>query len=115
MNIFKTTVLLYVTVLTSPVFAAPQRAGEAVQRITPTYSTEFLTSTIIMQDVVDGSWPTETAKVARVGEHLNKRMENPPEHLTIEIVNAYGQCPIRPRFAAGHSLLIQEANPSERT
>lgn len=115
MNTLKTTILLYVTVLTSPVFAAPQRAGEAVQTITPTYSTKSLTSTTIMHDVVDGSWPTETAKVAQVGGHLNKRLENPPEHLTIEIVNAYGQCLIRPRFATGHSVLIQEANPGNRT
>lgn len=67
-----------------------------------------------MHDVVDGSWPTETAKASRVGGHLNKRMENPPEHLTIEIVNAYGQCPIRPSFATGHSVVVQEANPGDR-
>lgn len=102
MNTFKTTVLLYVTVLTSPVFAAPHRAGEAVKTIAPTDSARSPTATAILHDAVDGSHPTETAKASRVGGHLNARMEMPPEHLTIEILNAYGQYLMRPRLATSH-------------
>lgn len=114
MNTLKTTLLLYVTVLTSSVSSAPQRAGEAVQTPTPTYSTKFLTSTTILDDVVDGYQPTEIVKAAQMGGDLNKRMEHPPEHLTIEIVNAYGQCPLRSVFPNGHSVVIQEANIGNR-
>lgn len=114
MNSLSTTLLLYVTVLTSSVFAAPQRAGEAVQTLTPTYSTKFLTSRTILDDVLDGYQPTETAKAAQMGGDLNKRMGHPPEHLTIEIVNAYGQCPLRSLFANSHSVVIQEGNIGNR-
>lgn len=88
MNTLKTTVLLYVTVLTSLVFAAPRGAGEAVKTIAPADLTGTPTSTTIMHHVVDGSHPTEAAK-----GQLKQRMEQPPEHLTIEILNAYGQYP----------------------
>lgn len=67
-----------------------------------------------MHGVVDGSWPTETAKASQVGGHLNKRMENPPEHLTIEIVNAYGQYFMRPHFATSHSVVVQDPNLGDR-
>lgn len=90
MNTFKKTILLYVTVLTSPVFGAPQWAGEALKTIAPPHSTGTPTSKTIMRNAVDGSRPTEAAKLSWDGLHLQKRMENPPEHLTIEIVNSYG-------------------------
>lgn len=91
MHTFKTTVLLYATFLTSPVFAAPQRAGEAVETVAPPFPTGTPTSNTFIHDIVDSSHPTEAVKVTRAGGKLKERMEQPPEHLTIEIVNAYGQ------------------------
>ena len=93
MNTFKTTILLYVTVLTNSVFAAPKWAGEAVKTNAPPHSTGTPTSKSMMHDFVDRSQPTEVAKIAWDGIHLQKRMERPPEHLTNEIVTSYGGCP----------------------
>lgn len=114
MNTFKTTVLLYVTVLTSPVFAAPHRAGEAVKTIAPTDSIRSPTSMAVLHDAVHGSHPIETVKASQVEGNLNKRMETPPDHLTIEILNAYGQYLMHPCLATSRSVVIQEANLGDR-
>lgn len=112
MDTFKTTILLYVTVLTSTVFAAPQGGGEAVKTIPPPELSGTPTSKTIMHHVVDGSHPTEAAKVSRAGGPLKERMEPPPEHLTIEILNAYGQFPCCVHVS--QEPILHEANNGNR-
>ncbi|KAI3393583.1 hypothetical protein diail_3932 [Diaporthe ilicicola] len=84
--------LLHVAVLTSPVFSAPQVIRDSLALKTPglPYSDGTATSKTSTHDVVGGIHPTEAAKVDRDGAGLLKRMNQPPEHLTIQIVNSYG-------------------------
>lgn len=88
MNTFKKKALLYITVLTSPVIAAPQPVMTAA---TAQFTEPPITQASIY-DSVDASHPTEASRVSQRSEHLQGRMAEPPEHLTIEIVNSYGEC-----------------------
>ncbi|KAL1854071.1 hypothetical protein Daus18300_011569 [Diaporthe australafricana] len=82
--------LFYVAVLASPVLSAPQPVRQAVETTALAQPPGTPTAQTIMNDAVDGARPTEAVQVARDGTHLHERMDLPPEHLTIEIVNSYG-------------------------
>lgn len=99
MNTIKTTILLYVTALTGPVFSAPQAVSEVVETAALPHSMSTFTSTPTAQplvhDAVDGTRPTGVAQAAGDSTRLKERMDKPPEHLTIQIINSYGECQIK--------------------
>lgn len=81
-------IVAYIAFLATSVFAAPQPATKSANaRVN-----EPPISQTLMQDSADGSRPTEVARVSQRSEHLQGRMAEPPEHLTIEIINSYGEC-----------------------
>ncbi|KAJ0120886.1 hypothetical protein J7T55_015623 [Diaporthe amygdali] len=86
----KTTILLYVTALTGPVFSAPQAVSEVAETASLPRSTSTSTSQSLVDDAVDGIRPTGVAQAAGDSTRLKERMDKPPEHLTIQIINSYG-------------------------
>lgn len=87
MNSFNKNVILYIAVLTSPAIAA-------TQPVTTAATVQFTEPPIAPRSVhgsADAPHPTEASRVSRRSEHLQGRMAEPPEQLTIEIINSYGE------------------------
>lgn len=96
MNYFKTTTLMSLAALASPVLASPQIIPEAATAtvLPPLSGTEGVISPTLgtaIHGALNDPIPTVAALLARDDAYLNEDIEVGPEYLTIQIINSHGK------------------------
>ncbi|KAG8163152.1 hypothetical protein KVR01_007630 [Diaporthe batatas] len=84
---FNKSTILYIAVFTGSALGAPPAATS----IGTSHHTEPPTIKTGVFDSAAGPRPTEAVRASSSGARLQRRMVEPPDHLTIEITNSYGQ------------------------